>query len=80
MLALTRKTGESIILDDEIEIVVVEVKGDQVRLGIQAPKSVKILRKEIYEEIRSENLKAAGSSEIPHEGLEILVRNIKSTK
>ena len=80
MLALTRKTGESIILDDEIEIVVVEVKGEQVRLGIQAPKNVKILRKEIYEEIRSENLKAAGSSEIPHEGLEILVRNIKSTK
>ena len=80
MLALTRKTGESIILDDEIEIIVVEVKGDQVRLGIQAPKSVKILRKEIYEEIRSENVKAAGASEIPHEGLEILVRNIKSAK
>lgn len=65
MLALTRKTGQSIIIDDNIEITVVEVKGDQVRVGISAPRSVKILRKEIFEEIRAENKVAAGVSQIP---------------
>ena len=59
MLALTRKVGQSIIIDDDIEVTVVEVKGDQVRIGIKAPETVKILRKEIYDEIQSENRQAA---------------------
>lgn len=59
MLALTRKEGQSIIIDEQIEIVIVEIKGDQVRIGINAPKSVKILRKEILDEIQFENKKAA---------------------
>ena len=59
MLALTRKVGQSIIIDDDIEVTVVEVRGDQVRIGINAPKTVKILRKEIYDEIQSENRQAA---------------------
>ncbi|MDA8212016.1 MAG: carbon storage regulator CsrA [Clostridia bacterium] len=59
MLALTRKVGQSIIIDDDIEVTVVEVRGDQVRIGIKAPKTVKILRKEIYDEIQSENRQAA---------------------
>ena len=80
MLALTRKTGQSIIIDDNIEITVVEVKGDQVRVGISAPRSVKILRKEIFEEIRAENKAAAGVSHIPGDNLEILVQNIPGSK
>ena len=49
MLALSRKVGESIIINSDIEIVVLDVKGEQVKLGINAPKSVPIFRKEIYE-------------------------------
>lgn len=48
MLVLTRKTGQSIIINDEIKIMVVQVKGKQVRIGIQAPQSSKIFREEIY--------------------------------
>ena len=59
MLALTRKVGEIIIINDNIEIIVVDVKGDHVKIGINAPKEVKILRKEIFDEIQHENRKAA---------------------
>ena len=51
MLVLTRKAGESIIIGDGIEITVIETKGDQIKLGIKAPKEVDIHRKEIYESI-----------------------------
>jgi len=59
MLVLTRKKNESIVIGDNIEISIIEISGDQVRLGIRAPKSVSIHRKEIFEEIQSENKKAA---------------------
>jgi carbon storage regulator len=59
MLALTRKKGESIIIDDNIEIVLLGIQGDQVKIGIIAPKSVLIYRKEIYEQIRQENKEAS---------------------
>ncbi len=59
MLVLTRKKNESIVLNDNIEITVVDVQGDQVRIGINAPKSVSIYRKEIFLEIQAENKKAA---------------------
>lgn len=59
MLVLTRKKNESIILNDNIEITIVDVQGDQVRIGINAPKSVSIYRKEIFLEIQAENKKAA---------------------
>ena len=55
MLALTRKNNESIIIGNDIEITVLEVKGDQVKLGIAAPKSVPIYRKEIYIQIQEAN-------------------------
>ncbi len=57
MLVLTRKLNETIKIGDEIEVTVLAVNGDQVKLGIQAPKSVDIHRQEIYEEIRNENKK-----------------------
>ena len=58
MLALSRKVGESIIIHSDIEIVVLDVKGEQVKLGIHAPKSVPIFRKEIYEQIQQANIEA----------------------
>jgi carbon storage regulator len=51
MLVLTRKLGQSIVIGDEVEIVVLEVRGEQVRIGIKAPKDVVVHRKEIYEQI-----------------------------
>jgi len=56
MLILTRKTGESIMIGDEIEIKVTEVRGNKIRLGIKAPLLVPVNRKEIYELIQRENL------------------------
>ncbi|MBR1743280.1 MAG: carbon storage regulator CsrA [Lachnospiraceae bacterium] len=59
MLALARKSGQSIMIGNDIEITLLEIKGDQVKLGISAPKSVPIYRKEIYAQIQEEN-KSAG--------------------
>ena len=55
MLVLTRKLGESIAIDDHIKIVVVQIKGKQVRLGIKAPKETKIHREEVYQAIQEQN-------------------------
>lgn len=62
MLVLTRKLGESIAIDDHIKIVVVQIKGKQVRLGIQAPKETKIHREEVYSAIQDQNKQAAKTS------------------
>jgi carbon storage regulator len=59
MLTLSRKVDESIMIGNEIEITVLEVKGDQVKIGISAPKSVPIYRKEIYLQIQESNREAA---------------------
>lgn len=58
MLALSRKTGESIVVNNDVEITILEIKGDQVKLGIKAPKSVPIYRKEIFVQIQEENMNA----------------------
>lgn len=55
MLVLTRKTGEVIMLGEDIQIKIVSVDGDQVKLGIEAPKTLKIYRQEVYEAIQKEN-------------------------
>lgn len=62
MLVLTRKRNENIVIGDNIKITIVEVKGDQVKLGITAPKDVTVHREEIYLEIQKENELAAKSS------------------
>jgi carbon storage regulator len=64
MLILTRKLGESITIGDDIKIQVLEIKGKQVRLGIQAPKKYSIHREEIYQRIQDENKLAAQQSPI----------------
>jgi len=62
MLVLTRKTNESIIINNNIEVMVIDVRGDAVKIGIKAPRSISVNRKEIYEEILAANLDAAKSS------------------
>ena len=59
MLILSRKPNESLMIGDDVEVVILEVKGDQVKLGIKAPKRVSVYRKEIYENIQRENLEAS---------------------
>lgn len=61
MLVLTRKLGESISIDDDVKIVVLQIKGRQVRLGIEAPRDTKIHREEVYLAIQEQN-KAASES------------------
>ncbi len=67
MLALTRRKGESLVVDNHIEVTVLEIRGDQVKIGISAPKDVPIYRKEVYLQIREENqaaLKSAGPEDL----------------
>jgi carbon storage regulator len=64
MLVLTRKLGESIAIDDHIKITVVQIKGKQVRLGIQAPKETKIHREEVYSAIQDSNKEAGAAPEL----------------
>jgi carbon storage regulator len=61
MLILTRKIDEAIRLGEDIRIVLVQIKGGQVRLGIECPPHVRVLREELYEAVRQENLKAVSS-------------------
>ncbi|MED3549820.1 carbon storage regulator CsrA [Cytobacillus praedii] len=58
MLVLTRRRNESVILNENIEITILEIDGDQVKIGIKAPKEVEILRKEIMVKIEEENMNA----------------------
>ncbi|MCI5891271.1 MAG: carbon storage regulator CsrA [Lachnospira sp.] len=64
MLALSRKKDEAVIINDDIEITIIEIKGDQVKIGISAPKSVPIYRKEVYIQIQNANKEAAQSVDI----------------
>ena len=59
MLVLTRKINESIMIGDNIEVVVVSVHGEQVKIGIKAPREVTVHRREVYEAIQKENIAAA---------------------
>lgn len=59
MLALSRKKDEAIVVNNNVEITIIEIKGDQVKLGISAPKSVPIYRKEVYLQIQEANQAAA---------------------
>ena len=59
MLVLTRKLDESISIGDQIKVTILDIKGNQVRLGIKAPRSVLVHRTEIYEKILRENIRAS---------------------
>lgn len=65
MLVLTRKKNQSIMINDNVEIIIVDIKGDQVKIGVKAPRNISVHRAEVYEEIQRENLLAAQSSTLP---------------
>ncbi|MBR6665241.1 MAG: carbon storage regulator CsrA [Lachnospiraceae bacterium] len=67
MLALSRKKNEAIIINNNIEITILEIKGDQVKIGVSAPKEVPVYRKEVYVQIQEANKEATNA-----EGLEAL--------
>ncbi len=75
MLVLTRKPDQSIMVGNEIEITVLEVRGEQVRVGIRAPRNVTVHRKEVYEQIRDENRSAYTISVESLPNLEDLLKN-----
>lgn len=83
MLYLTRKIGESVIINDEIEITVIEVRGRSIKLGFTFPPHVSVLRREIYERIQAENKAASQSvggegSELPSNLDQALPENLRS--
>ena len=69
MLVLSRRKDETIVIGDNIHVTIVDIRGDTVRLGITAPKSIPVYRKEIYEAIQRENIEAAQAKA---EGLDAL--------
>lgn len=73
MLVLTRKKNESIIIGDHIQVTIVDVRGDQVKIGIEAPRSVSVHREEIYRAIQDENRKSALDVDIARFDLDKLV-------
>ncbi len=64
MLVLTRKPGQSVYIGDEVKITLMEIRGNQIRVGISAPSTVRIYREEIYLQIVDENKLAAGSTPV----------------
>lgn len=77
MLILTRRPGENIIVGDDIVISVIEVRGDAVRIGIKAPRSVSVHREEVYRELQLANQQAASS---PDEAINDLLRGARRAK
>jgi carbon storage regulator len=74
MLVLARRSGESILIGDDIEITIVEVQGDNVKVGINAPKKIPIMRKELLEVAKAANEQAA-SPDVDLTSLESIVNN-----
>lgn len=72
MLALSRKKSEALIINNNIEVTVLEIKGEQVKLGISAPKEVPVYRKEVYMQIQDSNKEAMNT-----DGLEVLQNLLK---
>jgi carbon storage regulator len=69
MLVLTRKADQSIMIGDDIEVIVSSIEGNTVRIGIKAPRDVKVLRKETFEEVRLENIRAVQAAAKYTEGI-----------
>lgn len=72
MLVLTRKTDETIMIGDDITVTILEVRGDSVKIGISAPRSVAVHRGEVLSDVAGENLSAAASAVTPKNLLDLL--------
>jgi carbon storage regulator len=79
MLVLTRKLGESFIIGDDIEVVVLKIEGSEVKIGISAPRHVKIYRTEIYKKIVEENLRASSVSVDSLKGVKVIDQDRRGT-
>jgi carbon storage regulator len=64
MLILSRKVNEKIMIGDDISVSIIEIRGDQVRLGVDAPKTVKVYRQEVFDAIKAENKAAVESTPV----------------
>lgn len=77
MLALTRKVGERIVIGDSITVTIVDIKGDNIRLAIDAPKDIKIYRGELFDAIVAENRQAAAPA---RDGILDVLKDIRINK
>jgi carbon storage regulator len=75
VLVLTRRPGESVMIGDDIVVTILDVRGDVVRVGIQAPRSVQVHREEVYRELQNANREAASPSESAVEALSRMLRS-----
>jgi carbon storage regulator len=77
MLVLTRKKNQKIMIGDDVELTIVDIKSEQIKIGVNAPDHIKVFRKEVYDAIQAENLQAAKEtmSGAKYEGLADLFRN-----
>jgi carbon storage regulator len=75
VLVLTRRSGESIMIGDEVVVTVLDVRGDVVRVGIKAPRTVQVHREEVYQELQKANLDAASPAEGAVEALSEMLRS-----
>ncbi len=75
MLVLTRRPGESVMVGDEVVVTVLEIRGDVIRLGITAPRSIQVHREEVYRELQASNRQAASPSDQAVRALAKLLRS-----
>ena len=77
MLVLTRKAGESIVIGNDVVITVLEVRGGQIRLGVDAPRNLSVHRAEIYQQVLAENQAAVASTDSRSEVLKTTTRGLR---
>ena len=79
MLILTRRVGETLMIGDEVTVTVLGVKGNQVRIGVNAPKEVSVHREEIYERMKNDQSESSDEQTLDSSGLETRQENFAST-
>jgi carbon storage regulator len=74
MLILSRKTNEKIMIGDDISVTVIEIRGDQIRIGVDAPKQIKVYRQEVFDLVKAENRAAAAAepAKLPELGIPVV--------